>query len=85
MDLTLDELRAAFAADSTNPSAYRGLVSALTNQPEGRELAELHEHAAKCERLLVLARGVMRGELELTQLELLAEIGEAIDEPEVER
>lgn len=53
-----------------------------------RELAELHEHAAKCERLLARARGVMRGELELTQREfdeLLGEIGEAIDEPEVER
>jgi tetratricopeptide (TPR) repeat protein len=49
MEPTLDELRAAFAADSTNPRAYRALVSALTNEPDGRELAELHERwAEKC-------------------------------------
>ncbi|MBK7772646.1 MAG: hypothetical protein IPI43_00685 [Sandaracinaceae bacterium] len=49
MEPTLDELRAVFAADSTNPRAYRALVSALTNEPDGRELAELHERwAEKC-------------------------------------
>jgi len=49
MEPTLDELRAAFAADSTNPRAYRALVSVLTNEPDGRELAELHERwAEKC-------------------------------------
>lgn len=47
MDLTLDELRAAFAADSTSPAAYRALVSALTNQPDSRELAEVHERWAE--------------------------------------
>lgn len=59
MDLTLDELRAAFAADSTNPTAYRALVSALTKEPDGRELAELHERwADKCGEPLEAARSL---------------------------
>ncbi|MEZ4329783.1 MAG: hypothetical protein R3B40_31415 [Polyangiales bacterium] len=47
MDLTLDELRAAFVADASNPLTYRALASALSTGTEPRELAELHERWAE--------------------------------------
>lgn len=59
MDLTLDELRAGFEADPSDPRAYRALVAALSTGTEPRELAELHERWAEtCGDPLVAARAL---------------------------